>query len=110
MDYGVTEIVRGCDLLGSTARQLWLWRLLGAAPPVYYHVPLLTAPDGRRLSKRDQDLDMGILRQKHRPEELLGALAHAAGLLERKEDCTAAELVPLFSWDKIGTDDIAIEL
>ena len=106
IDNGVTEVVRGCDLLGSTARQLYLYRLLEAVPPVYYHVPLLTAPDGRRLSKRDQDLDMGILRERQRPEELLGALAHAAGILERKEPCSAEELVPLFDWRKIGTGDI----
>lgn len=110
MDNGVTEVVRGSDLLGSTPRQLYLYRLLEAAPPHYYHVPLLTAPDGRRLSKRDQDLDMGILRQKHRPEDLLGALAHAAGLLDRKEACSAAELIPLFDWKRVGTADKAIEL
>lgn len=110
IDNGVTEVVRGSDLLGSTARQLYLYRLLKAAPPVYYHVPLLTAADGRRLSKRDQDLDMGILREKHTPEALLGALAHAAGLLERNEPCTAAELVPLFDWKKVGREDKPIEI
>jgi len=110
IDNGITEVVRGSDLLTSTPRQLYLYRLLKATPPSYYHIPLLTAPDGRRLSKRDQDLDMGILRQKHRPEELLGALAFGAGLLERNEPCRAGELIPLFRWDKIGTADIAIEI
>ena len=46
IDAGVTQIVRGRDLLSSTPRQLYLYRLLNAAPPEYYHVPLLTAPDG----------------------------------------------------------------
>lgn len=110
IENGVTEIVRGSDLLGSTPRQLYLYRLLEAVPPVYYHVPLLTAPDGRRLSKRDQDLDMGILREKYRPGELLGALAHAAGLLKGKEACSAEELVPLFDWKKVGTEDKTIEI
>ena len=110
IDAGVTQIVRGRDLLSSTPRQLYLCRLLGAAPPKYYHVPLLTAPDGRRLSKRDRDLDLGILREKYTAPELLGALAHAAGLLEKREPISAKELLPLFDWAKIPKDDIAIEL
>lgn len=110
IDAGVTEVVRGRDLLSSTPRQLYLYRLLNAAPPRYFHLPMLTAPDGRRLSKRDQDLDMGILRQKYDPETLLGALAHAAGLIERPERVSAAELVSVFSWEKIPKDDIPISL
>ena len=50
---GVTQIVRGRDLLSSTPRQIYLQRLLGLPTPEYYHVPLLVAPDGRRLSKRE---------------------------------------------------------
>lgn len=74
---GVTEVVRGSDLIGSTARQIWLHRLFGFAPPAFYHMPLLLAPDGRRLSKRDEDLDLGLLRTRMRPERLVGALAFA---------------------------------
>ena len=59
---GVTEVVRGSDLLGSTARQLWLFSVFGYPAPQYYHVPLLVVPDGRRLSKRERDLDMEALR------------------------------------------------
>ena len=102
--------VRGRDLLSSTPRQLYLYRLLNAAPPEYYHVPLLTAPDGRRLSKRDRDLDLGILRGRHTAPELLGALAHAAGLLDKREPISAEELIPLFDWAKIPKDDIAIDV
>ena len=107
---GVTQVVRGRDLLSSTPRQLWLYRLLGAPAPEYYHVPLLTAPDGRRLSKRDRDLDLGILRRQYTPEELIGALAHAAGLLEKRESASLRELLPLFSWDRIPREDITPEL
>ena len=60
----VTEVVRGCDLLGSTARQLWLFSVFSYPAPQYYHVPLLVAPDGRRLSKRERDLDMEALRAR----------------------------------------------
>lgn len=76
---GVTQVVRGSDLLSSTPRQIWLQRQLGFPEPGYYHVPLLVAPDGRRLSKREKDLDMGALRNRYTPEQLLGMLAHACG-------------------------------
>ena len=103
---GVTEIVRGADLLRSTPRQLWLQQLLGFPEPEYYHVPLLRSADGRRLSKRDRDLDLGVLRTQARPERLLGVLAAAAGILPQAEDICAAELVPLFSWEKIHREDM----
>ena len=71
---GVTEIVRGCDLLGSTPRQIYLQHLLGLPTPHYAHIPLLMSPDGRRLSKRDRDLDLGELRARFDiPEALLMA-------------------------------------
>ena len=65
-------MVRGRDLLDSTPRQLYLYGLLGLTPPEFYHVPLLLAPDGRRLSKREHDLDMGALRERFTPAELAG--------------------------------------
>ena len=107
---GVTQVVRGRDLLSSTPRQLYLYRLLGAEPPRYWHIPLLTAADGRRLSKRDRDLDLGLLRQRYTAAQLIGRLAHAAGLTETDEPCTADELIPLFSWDKVPREDIAFDL
>lgn len=97
---GVTEVVRGCDLLGSTARQLYLQDLLGYGHPEYAHVPLLVAPDGRRLSKRDRDLDMGELRARFdTPEELLGKLACAVGLRPDAGPCSAERLIEGFTWD-----------
>ena len=98
---GVTEVVRGMDLLGSAPRQMYLQELLGFSHPTYGHVPMLLAPDGRRLSKRDRDLDLGVLRQRMTPEELIGKLAHAAGLLDRPEAISAIELASVFSWDKL---------
>ncbi len=103
---GVTEVVRGRDLLGSTARQIWLHRLFGFTPPAFYHIPLLLAPDGRRLSKRDADLDLGRLRAHMKPERLVGALAFAAGLIDRDTPVAPAELVDTFSWDKIPNTDL----
>ena len=99
---GVGQVVRGNDLLSSTPRQLYLYRLLGLKPPRFYHIPLLTAQDGRRLSTRDFDMDMGILRSRFRqPQALLGKLAFLAGLLDRPEPAGAQELVKLFEWGRL---------
>ena len=111
-DMGVNEVVRGCDLLGSTARQMYLQDLLGYAHPSYAHVPLLVAPDGRRLSKRDRDCDMGVLREHLGPPgALLGRLAYVAGLVPSPEPRTADQLVDEFRWSAVceHRDNIAVE-
>ena len=105
---GVTEVVRGRDLLSSTPAQLWLYRLLELAPPAFYHVPMLLSPDGRRLSKRDRDLDLGQLRLRRKPEEIVGYLAWAAGIIDRPEPVSARELIPVFSWDRVRKEDIVV--
>ena len=106
---GVTEVVRGEDLLGSAPRQMYLQELFGFAHPQYGHVPLLLAPDGRRLSKRDKDLDLGILRQQMKAEELIGWLACTAGLIQQIEPISARELASEFSWSKLKKDAICLE-
>jgi glutamyl-tRNA synthetase len=103
---GVTEVVRGVDLLSSAPRQMYLQQIFGFPHPQYGHVPLLLAPDGRRLSKRDKDLDLGELRKYLSPEQLLGSLAHTSGLLERYEPISAPELATAFSWEKLKKEDI----
>lgn len=100
---GVNQVVRGCDLLGSSARQTYLARLLGFEAPTFGHVPLLVAPDGRRLSKRDRDLDLGAMREAGAaPETVVGALAAAADLVEAGAQARPSDLVDAFSWDKIA--------
>ena len=106
---GVTEVVRGMDLLSSAPRQMYLQELFGFPHPEYGHVPMLLAPDGRRLSKRDRDLDLGVLRQRMTPEALLGKLAHAAGLVERDMPVSARELAAEFTWDKLSGDAICLD-
>lgn len=106
----ITEVVRGMDLLGSTARQIWLYEMLGFPVPKFYHIPLLLAPDGKRLSKREKSLDMEHLRSRHRPEEIIGMLAHTAGLIPKAEPVHPSELVSSFSWDKILPENRVIGL
>ena len=106
---GVNQVVRGADLLSSAPRQMYLQELFGFPHPEYAHVPLLTAPDGRRLSKRDGDLDLGALRRRMKPEQLLGALAFSAGLTDRPRPVTARELIPVFSWDRLKRESIPLD-
>ncbi len=105
---GVTEVVRGNDLLSSSPRQIWLHRLFGFPPPQYGHIPLLTDYSGRRLSKRDGDLDLTRLRQRYRPDEILGMLAFAAGLIPEYAPMTAEQLLPYFDWKKIPLSDLRL--
>ncbi len=59
---GITEVVRGADLLKSTARQLLVYRALGAAPPSWCHEPLVRDAEGKRLAKRFHSLSLATLR------------------------------------------------
>ena len=107
---GVTEVVRGMDLLSSAPRQMYLQEVLGFSTPEYGHVPMLLAPDGRRLSKRDRDLDLGVLKERMTPEALLGALAFAAGIIDQKVSVSAGELAAEFTWEKLKKEDIYLTL
>lgn len=78
---GVTEVMRGDDLLTSAAQQIYLYELLGYRPPEFAHIPLMLNEQGIRLSKRDTSLSMEALRASHTPQSLLGLLAHRAGLI-----------------------------
>ena len=107
---GVNQVVRGVDLLSSAPRQMYLQELLGFAHPEYAHVPLLVAPDGRRLSKRDKDMDLGFLQSRLSAWQLLGILAQAAGLIAKAEPVSARELIGEFSWQKLRKENICIDI
>lgn len=105
---GVTQVVRGADLLSSTPRQLYLYKLLGLPAPRFYHLPLLLDAEGRRLSKRDGDVSLITLKERYAPEEVVGRLACLAGLQPTPAPRTAASLLADFSWEKVPKEDICI--
>ena len=98
---GVNHVVRGCDLLSSSPAQAWLHRTLGFEPPQFYHLPLLVDQQGRRLSKRDRDLDLGVLRAKYTPQEVVGWLGWLAGLQKEPKSATPEQLISRFQWSKV---------
>ena len=105
---GVTQVVRGSDLLSSTPRQLYLYRLLDLPAPAFYHIPLLLAPDGRRLSKRDGDVSLETLEARYAPEEIIGKLGYLAGLQDTPRPATPARLAEDFSWARVPKQDILL--
>lgn len=108
---GITQIVRGRDLLSSTPRQMLLYELLDAPVPEFAHHPLLLASDGRRLSKRDGDSTIASMRERGiAPEAIVGYLAHLAGQVEVGESMCAVELLDVFDASRIPREDMTVDL
>ena len=106
---GVTEVVRGNDLLSSTPRQIWLQRLFGFSTPDYAHIPLLTDAAGRRLSKRDGDGCMERVRACYpNPEPVIGALAAALGLIPEPQSMTLNALLPYFDFSRLPRQAVSL--
>ncbi|MDE6011570.1 MAG: tRNA glutamyl-Q(34) synthetase GluQRS [Prevotella sp.] len=103
---GITQVVRGRDLLLSSPQQVYIAQLLNFPLPHFIHLPLLCNAAGQRLSKRDQSLDMACLRQRYIASELIGMLAHLAGLQPSPAPVTPQELIAHFSWDKVPCENI----
>ena len=103
---GINEVVRGRDLLLSSPQQIYLARQLGFTPPRFTHLPLLCNSAGQRLSKRDRSLDMESLRAHYSPQQIIGMLAHAAGLQTDDSPIEAPGLIEGFSWSSVPTADI----
>ncbi len=94
---GVTEVVRGDDLLPATPRQLLLYRALGLTPPAFLHVPLVVSADGRRLAKRHGDTRIASLRRAGvPPEKVVGLLAWWCGWAAWGESVALRDLLPRF--------------
>lgn len=107
---GVTDVVRGADLLDSTPRQLFLFEALGFAAPRYAHVPLLCGPDGKRLAKRHGALSIRALRERGvRPETIVGAIASVSGLHDRAEPIAARELIGRFRMEFVPKEPVIVD-
>jgi glutamyl-tRNA synthetase len=98
----ITDVVRGDDLLSSTARQLLLYGALGLPAPRFAHVPLVVGEDGARLAKRHGASTLGELREAGAaPEAVVGLLAALCGLVPAGTRCAAPELVGGFAWGRL---------
>lgn len=107
---GITDVVRGADLLDSTPRQIRLFEALGLPVPQFAHVPLLLGPDGSRLAKRHGAVSVAAMRTAGTaPERVIGYLAFLSGLLERPEPVTAAELIPSFDLAQVGREPVQVD-
>ncbi|GIP37711.1 glutamyl-Q tRNA(Asp) synthetase [Paenibacillus sp. J31TS4] len=107
---GITDVLRGADLLDSTPRQLALYEALGLTPPRFAHIPLLYGPDGGRLAKRSQAVTLaGIRAAGTPPEQVVGTLAWLSGLADTPEPARAAELVPHFDLARLPRGQVAVD-
>lgn len=99
---GITEVVRGDDLLSSTPRQVYLQQLLGLPQPSYLHVPLVLGDDGSRLAKRHGAVTLAALEERGvTVSDVVSAMAVSLGLAETGERVTADQLVERFSVDRL---------
>lgn len=99
---GITDVLRGADLLDSTPRQLQLYQALELPPPTFAHAPLLLGEDGHRLAKRHGDLSISALRTAGaRPEAIIGWIAYICGIISKPEPVQASDLVSSFSLHSI---------
>ncbi|GIO66957.1 tRNA glutamyl-Q(34) synthetase GluQRS [Paenibacillus cookii] len=106
---GITDVLRGADLLDSVPRQLLLYKALGMEAPSFAHVPLFMGPDGKRLAKRHGGTSLAALRERQTaPERLVGWLMWLAGFTPNPEPLTARECIPLFRMDKLPSEPIVI--
>ena len=122
LDMGVDDIVRGRDLLRSTALQMWIRQCLlagGFEPecgntekplaehPEYAHLPLIDNAAGRRLAKRERSLDMGALRARNvTPEQIIGYCAWLLRLQPTPIPCKPADLLADFSWEPLRANHL----
>lgn len=106
---GITDVLRGYDLLDSTPRQLMLYEALGLQAPRFAHIPLLVGEDGRRLAKRHGSIALSALRDHGiPPEKIVGFLAAISGLLERPEPVRPSELLSNFALSRIPRQPVVV--
>ena len=101
-----TEVVRGADLIPSTARQLLILRLLGLPEPMYAHVGLVVDPHGQRLAKRDRAISLRALRSAG--VEAAAVVRLLAGMSGLPASGDLGGMVGAFEWDRIGGGDVRL--
>ena len=108
---GVTEVIRGEDLVPSTPRQILLYRALGCPIPTFGHLSLVVDQEGRRLAKRDQSIKLSTLREQGTdPRQLVGRLAVSLGMAQQVEPRTPANWISLFDAGKVPTTTVFVDL
>ena len=108
-EMGVTEVVRGDDLLAATPAQILLQRVLGLPTPAYCHVPLVVGPDGRRLAKRHGDTRVASFRAAGvKPERIIGSLAWTCGWCRQDESVSLEDLIPRFDLASVPRQPVAV--
>jgi glutamyl-tRNA synthetase len=108
-EMAITHVVRGGDLLSSTARQIALYRALSLAAPRFLHVPLMLGEDGERLAKRHGAVSLGELRARGVPADgVVGWLAATCGLAAEGEAVAPRDLIPRFAIDRLRRDSTVI--
>ncbi len=106
-EQGITQVVRGRDILASTPRQLYLLELLGAVAPKYAHVPLLLDHEGERLAKRHNSLRLAALREAGvSGKQVVGWLAWLAGLQDNFTPAAAEEFIGGFTFSQLPAENI----
>jgi glutamyl-tRNA synthetase len=107
---GVTDVVRGADLLPSAARQTLLYRALRLEPPRWWHLPLVLGPDGRRLAKRHGDTRLEHYRAAGvAPERVVGLLARWCGIISRRDELDAASFRDRFDLSRLPREPIRFD-
>jgi glutamyl-tRNA synthetase len=104
---GVTEVVRGHDLLPSAARQVLLYRALGWTPPRWWHLPLVLGTDGRRLAKRHGDTRLECYRELGvPPERVVGLLASWCGIGSTRGEISAEDFRQRFEVARLSREPV----
>jgi len=107
-DSQVSDVVRGRDIAPSTATQIMLQRLLGLPTPTYRHHFLLLEPSKDKLAKLHGSIPFSQVRERYIAAQVIGWLAHIAGLQERPEPRTTPEMIALFDWSRVRRDDVVV--
>ena len=104
---GITDVVRGDDLLSSAARQTLLYRALDLQPPRWWHLPLVLGPDGRRLAKRHGDTRVATYRERGVPAtRIIGLLAALSGICNEPTEMTAKDFRDGLVLDRLSHDPV----